>query len=150
MRRDGLDGRRIDRHRQRIHVFATNSSAVLLHLVSASGATFDCSNTIIERAVLTAGHCVLDAASARVALGTGVEVSVTAMAAAPAYVADPNSLDDVAVMLVGQDSPRQPMPLLFSRAACRRASRHRGLGRRGLCLVTRDMSPGDPGECGLL
>jgi S1-C subfamily serine protease len=76
----------------------------------------DCSGTIIAtRAVLTAGHCVRDAASARVALGAGVEVGVTAMAASPAYVANPNSPQDVGVMLVGQDLPRQPMPLLFSR-----------------------------------
>lgn len=95
---------------------ATNSPVVLLHLVTASGASLDCSGTIIAaRALLTAGHCVLDAASARVALGTGVEVGVTAMAASPAYVANPNSPQDIGVMLVGQDLPRQPMPLLFSR-----------------------------------
>jgi S1-C subfamily serine protease len=76
----------------------------------------DCSGTIIAaRAVLTAGHCVRDAVAARVALGAGVEVNVTAMAAAPAYVANPNSPEDVGVMLVGQDLPRQPVPLLFSR-----------------------------------
>jgi len=65
--------------------------------------------------VLTAGHCVLDAASARVALATGVEIGVTSMAAAPAYAANPNSPEDVGVLLVGQDLPRQPVALLFSR-----------------------------------
>ena len=94
---------------------AASSPVVLLHLVTPSGAPVDCSGTIIAtRAVLTAGHCVLDASSARVVVGS-VEISVTSMAAAPAYAANPSSPEDVGVMIVGQDLPRQPVPLLFSR-----------------------------------
>lgn len=96
----------------------TNSPVVLLNLKDAGGLPSGaCSGTVIApRAILTAAHCLpAGTASIKVFLGVGPELNAVSFAAHPGYTSG-TSLD-VGVVLMGEDIPRTPVPLLLSRDA---------------------------------
>lgn len=76
-----------------------------------------CSGTIISpRAILTAAHCLTsDTATVRVFLGSGAELPTTTFTAHPGYRSGGGSAADVGVVVMPQDLPRNPIPLLLSR-----------------------------------
>jgi secreted trypsin-like serine protease len=98
-----------------------NSSVVLVNLRDKGGQPSGaCSGTVIApRAVLTAAHCLVgDTAAVRIFVGTGNEVVAESFRAHPLYrEGDSSSLDDVGVVITGQDLPRTPIRLLLSRDA---------------------------------
>ena len=99
---------------------AAVSPVVLLNMRHAQGfALGACSGTIIApRAILTAAHCLdEDVGTVRVWLGSGDEIVAESFAFHPSYTQS-NGLD-VGVVLMAQDLPRTPMPLLTSRDVAR-------------------------------
>ncbi len=97
-----------------------NSSVVLVNLRDNLGPTGSCSGTVITpRAVLTAAHCLVgDTTAVRIFVGTGNEVPAESFRAHPLYrEGDSSSLNDVGVVITGQDLPRTPIRLLLSRDA---------------------------------
>ena len=98
-----------------------NSSVVLVNMRDKGGQPSGaCSGTVIaSRAVLTAAHCLVgDTAAVRIFAGTGNEVPAESFRAHPLYrEGDSSSLDDVGVVITGQDLPRTPIRLLLSRDA---------------------------------
>ena len=86
----------------------------------SSGPTGSCSGTVIApRAVLTAAHCLVGGTTVvRIYVGTGTEIPAESFRAHPLYrEGDSSSVDDVGVVITGQDLPRTPIRLLLSRDA---------------------------------
>jgi secreted trypsin-like serine protease len=99
---------------------AAASPVVLLNMRHAQGfALGACSGTIIApRAILTAAHCLdEEVGTVRVWLGAGEEIVAESFAFHPSY-SQSNGLD-VGVVLMSQDLPRTPVPLLASRDVSR-------------------------------
>ncbi|HET7619569.1 MAG TPA: trypsin-like serine protease [Vicinamibacterales bacterium] len=96
-----------------------STSVVLLNLRNGSGDQAGaCSGTVIaRRAVLTAAHCVVDAAGAQVYLGSGTPVTAKSLAAYPGYSEKNNASVDVGVVLTATDLGVEPIPLLLGRDA---------------------------------
>jgi hypothetical protein len=96
-----------------------SAAVVLVNVRNASNEHIGaCSGTIIApRAVLTAAHCVDGAAaSVRIWLGSGEQILAQSFTKHPNY--RENDLgSDVAVVLMRDDLPRAPIPLLLSRDA---------------------------------
>ena len=96
------------------------SSVVLVNLRDDSNRpTGACSGTIITpRAVLTAAHCLdEDARIARVWLGSGNEIVAGSFEFYPNYRFNTQGVFDVGVILMSEDLPRNPVPILTSRDA---------------------------------
>jgi secreted trypsin-like serine protease len=99
---------------------AANSPVVLLNMRHSLGFGLGaCSGTIITpRAILTAAHCLdEEVGTVRVWLGAGEEIVAESFAFHPSYTQS-NGLD-VGVVIMAQDLPRTPVPLLTSRDASR-------------------------------
>ena len=99
------------------------SSVVLLNMRTAAGSGGSCTGTIIgPRAVLTAAHCLVTQpnepalTAVRVWLGTGPQIDATSFVFYPGYQFNESGFD-VAVVLLGEDLPRTPIPILTSRNA---------------------------------
>jgi secreted trypsin-like serine protease len=94
------------------------SSVVLLNIRRSDGSGLGaCSGTIITpRVVLTAAHCLDEgAATVLVWLGSGPQTTAESFALFPNYQFNsPGSLD-VGVVVLGEDLPRNPIPILTSR-----------------------------------
>ena len=77
-----------------------------------------CSGTIIApRAVLTAAHCLVgNTASVRIWLGSGPQIVARSFAVHPNY-RESDTATDVGIVLMHDDLPRTPLPLLLSREA---------------------------------
>jgi len=99
---------------------ATNSPVILVALRDDQNQlTATCTGTIVApRAVLTAAHCLTGSPAVSVFTGTGDTYPAVSYQIAPGYngVSDSSSLD-VGIILVGQDLPRTPIPVLLSRDA---------------------------------
>lgn len=100
---------------------AAAGSVVLLNMKDSGGQPLaSCSGTVIAtRAVLTAAHCLGGGtASILVFPGTGSELRAQSFTPHPSYHESANTSDyDVGVVLMGDDLPRPPIPLLLSRDA---------------------------------
>lgn len=97
---------------------ADRSSVVLLNLRNADNvAVGACTGTIVTpRVVLTAAHCLdEDVSIVRVWLGSGPEIVAQSFAAYPNYKFNTPGLFDVGVVVVAEDLPRTPFPILTSR-----------------------------------
>jgi len=98
---------------------STTGPVVLLNTKDSGGTQFgSCTGTIIApRGILTAAHCLgQGVAGVKVFLGTGTtELTAVSFAANPNY--NGNISADVGVVIMGDDLPRPPMPLLLSRDA---------------------------------
>jgi secreted trypsin-like serine protease len=96
----------------------SNSSVVLLNMKDSQALqSGSCTGTVIApRAILTAAHCLASpAASIKVFLGVGPELDAQSFAAHPSYTGGTSF--DVGVVLMRDDIPRTPVPLLLSRDA---------------------------------
>ena len=99
---------------------STRSAVVLLNVRNLAGdALGACSGTIIApRSILTAAHCVdADAAIVRIWLGSGAEIVAQSFTLHPTYAQNPSTGLDVAIVTMGEDLPRTPIPILTSREA---------------------------------
>lgn len=97
---------------------ADRSSVVLLNLRAAGGsAAGACTGTIVApRVVLTAAHCLdQDVDIARVWLGSGPEIPAESFTFYPNYQFNTPGTFDVGIVVVGEDLPRPPIPVLLSR-----------------------------------
>jgi secreted trypsin-like serine protease len=95
-----------------------NSPVVLLNMKDRDGLqSGSCTGTVIApRAILTAAHCLPSAtASIKVFLGVGPELNAASFAPHPGY--NGGTTLDVGVVLMPEDIPRTPIPLLLSRDA---------------------------------
>ena len=94
------------------------SSVVLLNLRTASGsAAGACTGTVVApRIVLTAAHCLdQEVALARVWLGSGSEIVAESFVFFPNYQFNTPGTFDVGVVVLNEDLPRTPIPVLLSR-----------------------------------
>jgi hypothetical protein len=94
------------------------SSVVLVNLRDANNQpTGACSGTVIApRAVLTAAHCLdEDTRIARIWVGVGAEVVADPLAFYPNFRFNTPGSFDVGVILMAEDLPRSPVPILTSR-----------------------------------
>lgn len=97
-----------------------NSSVVLLNMKDSGGnQSGSCTGTVIApRAILTAAHCLPSTtASIKVFLGVGPELAAQSFAPHPGYTSSNGTSLDVGVVLMADDIPRTPIPLLLSRDA---------------------------------
>jgi secreted trypsin-like serine protease len=95
-----------------------NSPVVLLNMKDRDGLqSGSCTGTVIApRAILTAAHCLPSTtASIKVFLGVGPELNAASFAPHPGY--NGGTTLDVGVVLMPEDIPRTPIPLLLSRDA---------------------------------
>jgi Trypsin len=96
----------------------TNSPVVLMNLKDSDGLQAgSCTGTVIApRAILTAAHCLPSTTvSIKVFLGVGPQLDAVSFAPHPGYTG--GTTLDVGVVLMGEDIPRTPIPLLLSRDA---------------------------------
>lgn len=94
------------------------SAVVRLNLRTVDGFSAGiCSGTIITpRAVLTAAHCLDgDVRGALVFLGVGEQIPAASFVYYPGYSFNAANVFDVGVVLVDQDLPHAPLPILTSR-----------------------------------
>jgi secreted trypsin-like serine protease len=95
-----------------------NSPVVLLNMKDSDALqSGSCTGTVIApRAILTAAHCLPSTtASIKVFLGVGPELNAASFAPHPGY--NGGTTLDVGVVLMPDDIPRTPIPLLLSRDA---------------------------------
>jgi secreted trypsin-like serine protease len=99
---------------------SARSAVVLLNIRDRDGFGLgSCSGTIIApRAVLTAAHCLDEAAAiVRIWLGSGSEIPAQSFEFHPSYRPNSATALDVGIVRMGEDLPRTPIPLLTSRDA---------------------------------